>query len=423
MQLTHESQQLTTPKENGWCGPLPRLVASLSSLVLPLPRTESYEFAGCAVNNRFDPRQGAFRDLPSSPPIPLAVSLPLNNPPANFRSSAASMPPSPVRRPAVPPRQPFTSRTNALEGFPSPHPSSTPSKRRLAPSATLPPPSYAREHGIFLGRRRPKDCEGVGQFVKRVHWEGKVMVVKYGRSVRQAEVDVMKMVRERTHVPVPEVFGTAFDEAAGELFIYQEFIEGTTLTAAWPTLSHPDLSRIKSDFSRYVHELGALALPPDASLGSCDASSSYRLSEPCHAVFAQKPEPKVQSVEDFTRWIRFEISRRSRDLANSRKDFDLERLFRDGDVGLVHADLHGENILVKNGRIAAILDWELAAWMPPLVEALSLVEYSRMFDEDAGAPIDALIDALGLEDATRDVLDGLCTALRAWPDEKWEEVS
>lgn len=48
-------------------------------------------------------------------------------------------------------------------------------------------------------------CQFVGQFVKRVRWQGEDMIVKYGEEVLSSEAEVMQLVREQTSVPVPEV--------------------------------------------------------------------------------------------------------------------------------------------------------------------------------------------------------------------------
>lgn len=74
--------------------------------------------------------------------------------------------------------------------------------------ASLPSPDYVRTHGEHIGLD-PDYAFELGPegfaFVKRLEWNGRVMAVKYGPRVSRSEADVMRMVREQTDVPVPEV--------------------------------------------------------------------------------------------------------------------------------------------------------------------------------------------------------------------------
>ncbi|GLB39988.1 putative choline/ethanolamine kinase [Lyophyllum shimeji] len=41
-------------------------------------------------------------------------------------------------------------------------------------------------------------------------------------------------------------------------------------------------------------------------------------------------------------------------------------------IRFTHADLHVGNIIVKDGRLAAIIDWEFAGWYPEYCECISI---------------------------------------------------
>lgn len=58
-------------------------------------------------------------------------------------------------------------------------------------------------------------------------------VVKTGDSVRLAEAAAMRLVREKTTIPVPEVYNAYHDNTTGHVRIVMEFIEGDCLTDTW----------------------------------------------------------------------------------------------------------------------------------------------------------------------------------------------
>lgn len=53
----------------------------------------------------------------------------------------------------------------------------------------------------------------------------------------------------------------------------------------------------------------------------------------------------------------------------------------DNDIRLVHGDFQGTNILIKNNKLAGILDWELAMAGHPLADIGQFFRYEEYFDE------------------------------------------
>lgn len=61
----------------------------------------------------------------------------------------------------------------------------------------LPPPEWVLVNGESL-------TDEDHNTVKRIIWRGRRLIVKYGWLVRQQEADIMRFVRTKTTVPVPE---------------------------------------------------------------------------------------------------------------------------------------------------------------------------------------------------------------------------
>ena len=56
-----------------------------------------------------------------------------------------------------------------------------------------------------------------------------------------------------------------------------------------------------------------------------------------------------------------------------------------------HADLSPENVIVKDGRIAAIIDWEFAGWWPEYWEYTKIWYGYREYRADFYKKLDGLI--------------------------------
>jgi hypothetical protein len=54
------------------------------------------------------------------------------------------------------------------------------------------------------------------------------------------------------------------------------------------------------------------------------------------------------------------------------------------EIVFTHADLKADNIIVKDGRVAAILDWEMAGWYPEYWE-FAKAFYMEHFADDWGS--------------------------------------
>ncbi|BGP11159.1 hypothetical protein JCM10049v2_007058 [Rhodotorula toruloides] len=314
------------------------------------------------------------------------------------------------------PRTPFAPRTNRPVAS---SPSSTSSSKRPSLSQHLPSPSFVRTNGAHVDPDNLSYCRLHGQFVKRVTWRGKEILVKYGEEVFSSEAEVMRLVREDTTVPVPAVLGVAVDAASGETFIYEELVDAPTLADAWDSLTPAEIKSITSDFSRCIAELAKIDVPANVLLGNYNMSLHARVADSCHVTRSYRPEPTLRTLVNFREWIRFEINRRSHSLNELSIPADIERFLAQGDIGLVHADLSAGNILVKSGRIAAIVDWAEAAWLPRIAEAYTLVTYLERHRCECRAGLQALLATFNLNAETLEGFKILSKALTAYPNKNF----
>ncbi|GAA5995358.1 phosphotransferase family protein [Rhodotorula paludigena] len=205
--------------------------------------------------------------------------------------------------------------------------------------------------------------------VKRIEWNGLDMVVKYGRKVSEVEAEVLKMGRSETAAPVPKVYGVARD--GDEVFIYQELINGRTLYELWPSTDSSTRGSLLCDLVHHLNSLHALRPPsPATPLGALVAPPDERLSRLLRLDAELASDPIVCGSAAFRDWIALELKRRTRDVLAA----DVEKLIDaliplEQTVGLVHSDMHGGNVIVRDGHIVALIDFEYAAWAPPDIAA------------------------------------------------------
>jgi thiamine kinase-like enzyme len=83
---------------------------------------------------------------------------------------------------------------------------------------------------------------------------------------------------------------------------------------------------------------------------------------------------------------------------------------------LTHADLNMSNILVHDGKIVAIIDWELAGYYPWWVEIYT--SYNHAISEAADELFDAVWKELGL--SIEEALENISPVMQAW---NWCPVS
>ena len=182
-----------------------------------------------------------------------------------------------------------------------------------------------------------------------------------------------------TSVPVPETLALCEDpEVLGAPFYLMEFVEGT-----------PYRSRAQME-----------ELPPE-QVGAIGQSVVDTLVE-LHAV---RPEsvglagfgrPEGFLERQVRRWKKQLDASRSRDLPGA--DTLHERLAATVPVSpepaIVHGDYRLDNVLVADGRITAVLDWEMSTLGDPLADLGLMIVYTER-DVPAGLAISDATSAAG----------------------------
>ncbi|KAL2751852.1 hypothetical protein ACRALDRAFT_213793 [Sodiomyces alcalophilus JCM 7366] len=170
------------------------------------------------------------------------------------------------------------------------------------------------------------------------------------------EVEAMQYVAKHTTIPLPKVYAVHTTREK-HIYIEMEYIPGLDLDTAWRHghLTPDQKKTIFADIKAYVSILRALPPPAEDLVGSAlqnpvyDARVGYRVFGPFnhhdfHALLRQDipmehvgPYLGEQVVKVHTSSYR---------------------------TCFTHADLVARNIIVRNGRVAAIIDWGFSGWYP-----------------------------------------------------------
>ncbi|POR37012.1 Uncharacterized protein TPAR_02789 [Tolypocladium paradoxum] len=168
------------------------------------------------------------------------------------------------------------------------------------------------------------------------------------------ELEAMEFVRKHTTIPVPRVC-EIYDYDEGQHLVMEE-AQGGDIKVCYGGMTPDQVSNFGRELAGHLSQLRSLQPPAPGFIGSLSLGSSldHRLSGTRFGPF--------HSVADFHTYLR-----RGRPLAHWENEPDVIRVHsRPGiyDVKFSHADLNPNNILVKDGHITAIVDWEFAGWYP-----------------------------------------------------------
>jgi aminoglycoside phosphotransferase (APT) family kinase protein len=189
-----------------------------------------------------------------------------------------------------------------------------------------------------------------------------VRVLRYERDILAAEVAVMRLVRQRTEMPVPAILG--YDTSrrlADSDFYLMAFIEGAPLNKLRSELAPDEQHAVDREIGRYLRQMNEIAGPAFGYFSHpAPAGRSWRetFTAMLDGVLADGQELDVALPLAYDA-----LAERVAAAAPILDDVITPRL--------VHWDLWDGNIFVDPAtkRVNGIIDFERALWGDPLMEA------------------------------------------------------
>jgi hypothetical protein len=145
-----------------------------------------------------------------------------------------------------------------------------------------------------------------------------------------------------------------------------ERIQGEELPNAWKGMSKESIEGVVAQLRRNFQELRSLAPPAGTGVESCVGGSLYDSRIP-------RGNPRFgpfKVIQNFHFWLRRDL--KLEDLKDREKEqdwHDLQLMINQQDrprplLEFTHGDLNPSNILVREGKVVGIIDWEFSGWYP-----------------------------------------------------------
>ncbi|KAL3480342.1 kinase-like domain-containing protein [Aspergillus californicus] len=163
------------------------------------------------------------------------------------------------------------------------------------------------------------------------------------------EVKTLNYLATHTDIPVPKIIPDWVDRD-GRYFVMNERIGGQMLEEAWPSLPEPQKIAIADEVVQVRKQLRAIT---STSIQCVDQS-------PGLLFFDLEPRGPFHSDQELWDAISLNLHKLPQQLLENLKNC----LPKCEPYVLTHCDLNLGNIMVQDGKIVSILDWEYAAYFP-----------------------------------------------------------
>ncbi|GLA27763.1 kinase-like protein [Aspergillus phoenicis ATCC 13157] len=184
----------------------------------------------------------------------------------------------------------------------------------------------------------------------------KVILKDRGSNLPTSEVPNIQFVQEQTSIPVPTVF-ESWEEREHTLILMRR-IPGEPLSNVWSKLTTEEKERIAKQTAEYLRQLRALQSDKIQCLGGRPVFSNFLfknkgLNEVPRGPFASDDELWAEMERGLNEEIPEAARVRLRQCMPSAMPYTF-----------THGDLTNVNIMVENGELTGIIDWETAGYFP-----------------------------------------------------------
>ncbi len=225
--------------------------------------------------------------------------------------------------------------------------------------------------------------------------------VKFGHRASFQEGENMLFVQQSTSVPVPKVYALFQAPVEGykpdPTFIVMEYIPGSPLHKAWPTVTKPERRGIASQLRRHMNELRSIPSPgyyggiwrqPVLDKFFQDYLDPW--DRYCRGPEISGPHETEEQFVDamwrcFDKVARYDDDRpgvRDRYSAWVRRQY--HGAFKGHRSVFTHGDFFQANVMLRPDGSVVIMDWEHAGWYPSFFEycnASLLVSHTGDWDD------------------------------------------
>ena len=199
-------------------------------------------------------------------------------------------------------------------------------------------------------------------------------LIKYGPHVfASREAALMRYISQNCpEIPVPVVYETWTDDD-GTGYISMSPMPGKELETAWPEMNSAEKESVMNDYKTILQRLRSVEPSPDTpvQIGAIDGGPAT-----CHRPSDRRCGGPFSTETELNSWLRSLICSESEEWYSGFHNEMMKNSMRDDHKWrLTHGDMGPHNVLVENGHITAVVDWELGGWYPEYWEYVKMIQY------------------------------------------------
>ncbi|EXJ87618.1 hypothetical protein A1O3_04579 [Capronia epimyces CBS 606.96] len=177
------------------------------------------------------------------------------------------------------------------------------------------------------------------------------IVLKFGSDISPFEAKYLRFISEVTNIPVPRVYRDYIHDN-GTKVIAMEYIPGRILSAIWPELCDKEKMKLVGQVREILDKIRQHR---NTMIGGIYDTPAVDVR-----MFKLEGGP-FSTEEQFNEFLLSDLSPATPEIFRS----TFRRLMKTNhNIVLTHCDISPQNIVVNNGQIVGILDWESAGWYP-----------------------------------------------------------
>ena len=197
------------------------------------------------------------------------------------------------------------------------------------------------------------------------------LVFKTGGRVRRAEEVALRLVKDHTDVPVPDLGSSYYTAHEGRLCM--SYIPGRPLNASWDRLDDTTKERLCHDIWSMIEKLRRIPKPSELQhLFLCLADGSNS-----HDVLVTDLPEHQKLLDDEA--VRNRIYERYYECNGRKYEKELPDMLPRAETSVfTHGDVAPRNIMfdLDTQRITGIIDWENSGWYPDYWEYANILKPS-----------------------------------------------
>ncbi|KAK0493423.1 kinase-like domain-containing protein [Armillaria luteobubalina] len=198
------------------------------------------------------------------------------------------------------------------------------------------------------------------------------LVLKRNPRAREAEGIAMSLARSMG-IPAPRFISYGEhspNTRSREGYILMSRIPGKTLKSAIPSLSPDELHTIMQELAEILARMRSYSNPWGTRVCGVDGKDIYGGRVPGRHINACDDEHSFYAT-----LLQSTLIRDEEGLAMLETAKKMTTLFPH-DIVFTHGDLWDHNIMVDQGHITGIVDWEWAGWLPEYWEYTSIIQWT-----------------------------------------------